>query len=1270
MSSSEQTGLTIVGAGIGFAIGGPMGAIYGASIGYTVGMSSLSTTLPAVDGPRLSDLKVQANTYGWNIPKAWGTFGNNGALVWSSGIEEKKHTENIEQGGKGAPSVSQEVNTYTYSVSFAILFHDGPIKAVRRIYANEFLVYDAGDLSEYGSMSDSETADWITTKLQGLGEDSGDVTVYIGSETQNPDPTIQSYEGAGNVPGFRGFAYLVFTNLQLAKFGNRIPQIRVEYVSSVDDPDTSNSLIKSVDYSDFGYGNSLDDRVPTIDRDGIAHLFVATDPDSGISPMNMEYFKILPNGTLSFVKNMEVVNTVNTQHPHAVAEIPMIFTADTATYDTTVFQPNGSLHEPGEDFSFVLSGVDFEYVNTSDYQSYSQIGNNYSGKIFYWGNGNEKFRVYEYSKYIDVSLIGAVSTEIDIRFHDFDIYDGSTQGGTKAFAVSDRYLYAVYGNGTVRRYDHDGALLDTWTQSPPMALSVNRHGVQIDKDDDDLIYIESSGNFYRFESGVYSSIGSSFGFTGNPSTFAVYSNMLIAPILDIEELRYYSIGDIARTAESLDVVVGDLLVECGYSSSDYDVTALAAIEVDGFARSSISAPSKSIELLMQAYQFSCYEDEGKLVFNLRGASVDKTIDSGDMGAGINSSRDRLYVQERLDDQNLPLTVNVSYIDPNSEYDVSTQSSRRSRIYDTEQVLDVDLPLVMSADSARQVAEILQTATWTARTSYKEISVPLEYIDITPTDVVDFSIDGIYQRIRISSCNIGEFIELSGMAESQADYTSIISGEQRTLTYRGSNNPGISEFYLIDCPALRDQDGDTGFYIAAHGYLPSWRGCVVYSQSPSGGWTQVASVVDPATAGIAIDELPDGVHEVVDYASTVTLRMRNGSLSSSTLANVIADKTVNAAILGRNGAWELFQFITATDNGNGTYTLSGLVRGQNGTEWAMDEHQAGDTFILLTAVALSRAYTFETGTRYLFRGVSIGREFQSGEDRYFTNRATGTKPFSPANLKATDNADGTYTLTWNRRTRVFGDWRDYADVPLGEASESYRVQIYYLDNLISTTTVSTASATVNAVPGYTARVAQISEYYGAGEETSILIGGDTEYATYDPSAKSADITLTNSNLTATGTAGAWKSAKASEGVSTGKWYWEITIDAVVTGAMVGVGKSAASVNNYAGVDTNGWSYGWGGEKWHNSSNTAYGASWTDGDVISVALDLTAGKIWFAKNGVWQNSGDPAAGTGEAFSSVTGPVTPQDSPYSSSGMTANFGQFDMTYTPPTGFTPGVF
>jgi hypothetical protein len=76
------------------------------------------------------------------------------------------------------------------------------------------------------------------------------------------------------------------------------------------------------------------------------------------------------------------------------------------------------------------------------------------------------------------------------------------------------------------------------------------------------------------------------------------------------------------------------------------------------------------------------------------------------------------------------------------------------------------------------------------------------------------------------------------------------------------------------------------------------------------------------------------------------------------------------------------------------------------------------------------------------------------------------------------------------------------------------------------------------------------------------------------------------------------------------------------------------------------------------------------VISVAFDADAGKIWFAKNGTWQASGDPAAGTNAAFSSIT---SGDYFPYISNQTTANndhagyvnFGQRPFSYTPPTGF-----
>ena len=69
-----------------------------------------------------------------------------------------------------------------------------------------------------------------------------------------------------------------------------------------------------------------------------------------------------------------------------------------------------------------------------------------------------------------------------------------------------------------------------------------------------------------------------------------------------------------------------------------------------------------------------------------------------------------------------------------------------------------------------------------------------------------------------------------------------------------------------------------------------------------------------------------------------------------------------------------------------------------------------------------------------------------------------------------------------------------------------------------------------------------------------------------------------------------------------------------------------------------------------------------------LDMDNGKLWFSKNGVWNASGDPAAGTNAAYTSITGEYFASvGTGASGGGFTChfNFGQRPFTYTPPSGF-----
>ena len=115
------------------------------------------------------------------------------------------------------------------------------------------------------------------------------------------------------------------------------------------------------------------------------------------------------------------------------------------------------------------------------------------------------------------------------------------------------------------------------------------------------------------------------------------------------------------------------------------------------------------------------------------------------------------------------------------------------------------------------------------------------------------------------------------------------------------------------------------------------------------------------------------------------------------------------------------------------------------------------------------------------------------------------------------------------------------------------------------------------------------------------------------------------------------ATATVGVATGKWYWECKAVASSGGDFyTGVRSTQVTdANAENGYRANDWSYyGPTGNYLNNNTDTSYGNSYTVGDIIGVALDITNSKLYFSKGGVWQNSGVPTSGgTGTGAISIT-------------------------------------
>ena len=178
--------------------GAVMGRAVGATLGRVIDQRLLGPGSEPVDQGRIDRFRITGAAEGAPIAQLFGRMRLGGQVIWATNFVE--HVQRSGGGGgKGAPRQPQ-TTTYSYSISLALALCEGEISRVGRVWA------------------DGAELDLSTVTMR----------VYPGSETQMPDPLIEAVEGAGQVPAYRGTAYVVFEDLDLSPFGNRVPQFAFE----------------------------------------------------------------------------------------------------------------------------------------------------------------------------------------------------------------------------------------------------------------------------------------------------------------------------------------------------------------------------------------------------------------------------------------------------------------------------------------------------------------------------------------------------------------------------------------------------------------------------------------------------------------------------------------------------------------------------------------------------------------------------------------------------------------------------------------------------------------------------------------------------------------------------------------------------------------------------------------------------------------------------------------------------------------------------------
>lgn len=1015
----------VVGGVVGWFAGGPSGSMYGAEIGFALG-GIASTLLIHQRSPQPGDLRVQGSAYGTAIPILYGLFRVSGNLMWAGQPSQSNSGGGKGMGGKGSGSIK-------VSMSFAVGLCEGPILGVRRAWANGKLIYDVSNPSDFQAISGSSQ---MTTNFQ----------VYLGNETQMPDPLMESELGVGNVPPNRGLAYVVFNNLDLSTWGNYLPNLSFEVFASGTQTYTQSGAQLAVYHPliapEISDRESAVTQIDPTSAYGFQYAFI------GATLMAVP-FQLSAAGTSFLGPPVVAGSHFAIQRCRSYDELGIL------TADGTWVTKDG-----------------IQYVTGFAIGSANQTVIKRNGVIYM--TDCEKLQP------IQVYKNGGVSV-------------GDTSAKWALVGVTNSYVYAIgidqtdpVWGGQLTRFDLGGHLVTVLGQKITYANLFTTGYAASDSE----IYIHANDGGGE---GIARWNGTSIIDTGIPTDiFSTVNNILvvgaiayIASYFPSTPSAFYAEVPVLNGGKSpLSSIVADICARANLSPAQIDVSSLTD-NVVGYGITNHSNARGNLGPLMAAYFFDACDMDGKIKFVRRGEQPLAVIAYGDLGAStsVGDTTNETPITEVIAQEvDMPRTVSLTYMAPNNDYLPNTQRAFRS-VTRSNQEVSMNVPLVLPDDEGLLRAQAILWSSWVGRKTFT-FTTRLGYLAYEPGDVLTLNgATGQTYTIRIMRCQYdGQGSLLWTAQQEQPDiYPASIQSDGNPATAQGGGALGFTPqafpysgqtvLVVLDVPPLVNTDSSQGLYLAACGMNSSWPGCAVEVSRDGTSFSDLAQINGASTIGFAASVLPTffGGNQP-DELNTVDISLYGGTLASVSYANFLAG--FNACLLGS----ELILFRNATQTAVNAYTLSGLLRGQIGTEWAMSVHFVGEPFVLLNTSVLADVgiNLHDLGAVMYFEPHLLNQFLnQPAPAVTETPSVARVKPLAPVLFTAISGSVASLSdisLTWIRRARVYGQWQNGTDVPLDESSESYQVQVMsgatVVRALIATSPAITYTAAQIAADGFT------------------------------------------------------------------------------------------------------------------------------------------------------------------------------------------------------------
>ncbi|MCS0494176.1 glycoside hydrolase/phage tail family protein [Ancylobacter sp. MQZ15Z-1] len=528
---------------------------------------------------------------------------------------------------------------------------------------------------------------------------------------------------------------------------------------------------------------------------------------------------------------------------------------------------------------------------------------------------------------------------------------------------------------------------------------------------------------------------------------------------------------------------------CAQLAADFGIAGLDSSTlrgvVDGYVVDRPMSVRAALEPLASAFAFDLVGDGPTLRLVPRGGAAAAVVGDDDIATGEDVPAPSFT---RTAESELPRSMTLSFVDGTADYRRITAGSRRLA-GQARADSALDIAMVAPSGLASGLAEMALQDAWAGRESVR-FALPPSFLALEPGDVLRLDRDGRSRLLEITEIEDREarLVSARGIDPS---VLALAVRSSRTATIALPAAAGPPEALVMGLPTLSSSDPAP---VLAHlaAFAAPWPGALAVWRSLDGAsFERIETVVAASPMGETLTELAPGPNWHWNRGASLDVELYGGALAAASDEAVLGG--ANALVLrAPDGGVEILQFQDAELIGASRWRLRGLLRGQLGTEArSRASWPAGTRLVRLDANLVPVA----TGLDLLGRSVTyrVGRADRDHGDAAASEVSASIGPaallpLAPVHARARRTEAG-IELSWIRRTRIDGDSWELVEVPLGEASEAYRVELLNGTDVVRSATVGAPPVVYGAADELAdfgapqsyldVRIAQVSASVGPG-----------------------------------------------------------------------------------------------------------------------------------------------------------------------------------------------